>query len=483
MGTSLHLDRRHVQSAQTSGLQMDPRTTADAAARSRGQLSQDKLFDGSIHSSDHNFGSRSPRSISPKAIQNTPKVAEEIQFETTRMGAGGRINGQQMRQDPLLSGVQSKGAHSIVEPLSRSPKTAVGQRGTAAGVIKPPGDTDVSPRSIERRRSRSIGSGARGSRIAALSVHLRTRLSYAAAKVEKSRKSQSAQIQLPSGFLLDDSQGLDGPDGGRLRDAASPDGTTVSAPDPPGASHIYPLNGTPRLLPAGSSENHTQTRQLEPSKSPTSSELSIPKLAPPVDIVSGSSNRRRPNPNEPSIHDHRTPISLHRRHHSQQEFSLQRPFIGPDTVLVPGTPPLRPTGYPNHIPFNGMSSQDRHSQNTSMEQDAIETLLFMSSPGNSGYRSNSQPSQQQNHFPSSIGASTGAWTRNSQSDHNNRQTICKKEALESGLEANAGDEIDRMLDQMESDSEDEKPFVRDMAKKAIIKKESTSDQDRRALSG
>lgn len=314
-------------------------------------------------------------------------------------------------------------------------------------------------------------------------MHLRTRLSYAAAKVEKSRKSQSAQIQLPSGFLLDDSPGLDGPDGRPLRDAASPDGTTVSAPDPPKTSPIYSLKGAPRLLPAGSSENYSQTRQLEPSKSPTSSELSIPKLAPPVDIVSGSSNRRRPNPNEPTIHGHRTPISLHRRHHSQQEFSLQRPSMGPDTVLVPGTPPLRPTGYPTNIPFNGMSSQDRHSQNTSMEQDAIETLLFMSSPGNSGYRSNSQPSQQQNHLPSSIGASTGAWPQKSQSDQDNRQTICKKEALDPGLEANAGDEIDRMLDQMESDSEDEKPFARDMAKKAIIKKESTSDQDRRALSG
>lgn len=119
-----------------------------------------------------------------------------------------------------------------------------------------------------------------------------------------------------------------------------------------------------------------------------------------------------------------------------------------------------------------------------MEQDAIETLLFMSSPGNSGYRSNSQPSQQQNHFPSSIGTSTGVpWTQNSQSDHDSSQPTGKKEALESGLEANAGDEIDRMLDQMESDSEDEKPLARDMAKKGIVKTESTSDQHCRALSG
>ncbi|PLN83676.1 hypothetical protein BDW42DRAFT_61667 [Aspergillus taichungensis] len=480
MGTSLHMDRRHVQSAQTSGLQMDCRTTADEAARSRDQLSQDKIFDGSIYNSDHNFGSRSPRSKSPRAIQNTPKISEGIQLETTRMGT---INGQHLRQDPLLSGVQSKGAPSTIEPLSRFIKPDVGHKGTAAGVAKSPGNSDVSLGAIERRRSRSIGSGARGSRIAALSVHLRTRLSYAAAKVEKSRKSQSAQIQLPSGFLLDVPQSFDGVDGRRLRDAASPDGTPVSAPDPQGTSQIYSLNGAPRLLPAGSSDSHSQSRKFEPLKSPTSSDLSIPKLAPPVDIVSGSSNRRRPNPNEPSIHDHRPSISLHRRHHSQQEIGVSRSSVGPDTVLVPGTPPLRPTGYPKPALFNGMSSQDRHSQNTSMEQDAIETLLFMSSPGNSGYRSNSQPSQQQNRFPSSTGASTGAWTQNSQSDHDNRQTICKKEALESGLEANAGDEIDRMLDQMESDSEDEKPFARDMAKKSIVKVESTSDQDRRALSG
>ena len=168
MGTSLHLNRRHVQSAQTSGLQMDRRTTADAAARSRDQLSQDKIFDGSIHNSDHHFGSQSPRSKSPRAIQITPKISEEIQLDTGRMGTGSRINGQQLRQDSLLSGSQSKGGPSTVEPLSHRIKPAVGQKGTAAGVAKSPRDADVSLGAIERRRSKSIGSGARGSRIAAV---------------------------------------------------------------------------------------------------------------------------------------------------------------------------------------------------------------------------------------------------------------------------------------------------------------------------
>lgn len=97
-----------------------------------------------------------------------------------------------------------------------------------------------------------------------------------------------------------------------------------------------------------------------------------------------------------------------------------------------------------------------------MEQDAIETLLFMSSPENSGYHPS--PQIRPDSIPKSIAPPVTFSPREngSQSQRSNvngqggppaglpRRVI--------GLEAHAGDEIDRMLDQMDSDSEDERHF-------------------------
>ena len=104
-----------------------------------------------------------------------------------------------------------------------------------------------------------------------------------------------------------------------------------------------------------------------------------------------------------------------------------------------------------------------------MEQDAIETLLFMSSPGNSGYHANAQQDRQrvlhvdtngstqstaqQNSQQRSQGdLSQGSWAA-SNSDHRNGDPGSAVPNFECG----AGDEIDRMLDQMDdSDSEYER---------------------------
>ncbi|PWY80508.1 hypothetical protein BO70DRAFT_429544 [Aspergillus heteromorphus CBS 117.55] len=123
------------------------------------------------------------------------------------------------------------------------------------------------------------------------------------------------------------------------------------------------------------------------------------------------------------------------------------------TVLVPGTPPLRPssqnTSTPTPTPYNGSSA---------MEQDAIETLLFMFSPGHrhSGYHS-SQPSQRHLPFQSSSD-SRGSDARvpcsrdlHVRADYGRPVYGFRGQSI--GLEAQAGDEIDRMLDQMGSDSD------------------------------
>jgi len=139
---------------------------------------------------------------------------------------------------------------------------------------------------------------------------------------------------------------------------------------------------------------------------------------------------------------------------------------GSPTVLGPETPSLQSSAH-----FNGSSSSQNgfygsqaQSQNTSMEQDAIETLLFMSSPENSGYRSSPRPLQTastQNSLNASLyGSKMGSMPGSHQSSQSsNFRNGFGSERTAVGLETHAGDEIDRILDQMESDSEDEGRFA------------------------
>lgn len=244
----------------------------------------------------------------------------------------------------------------------------------------------------------------------------------------------------------------------------SPDGTTVSAPDPSAPSHSHFRQEHSRASPIIRSGSSTPFKPQHDRSRSHGSTPNIPRLAPPADIVPKSSNsrRRRPNPNE-TLNPHRySPFPLHRRHHSQQEFSASKPATSSETVLVPGTPPLQPPSGVTSTPYGSLSS--RHIHGTAMEQDAIETLLFMSSPGHSGYQSNSQASQPQpslvrNSVSNSIDSmSSSRWGQQSHHKYESDQSGSNGHSSHTGLESQAGDEIDRMLDQMDSDSDDEKAF-------------------------
>ncbi|KAL5364528.1 hypothetical protein BJX96DRAFT_136384 [Aspergillus floccosus] len=417
------------------------------------------------------------------------KQVSESQRVYTQLNTRRETDRQEIVSNTLAPNVHRDPHHLVTEPLSSS-HGILGQKRTAAGVIKQPTDMRRdSPSSgvdaAERRRARSISALPHGSRIAALSVHLRTRLSYAAAKVEKNRQSHDTRTQLPLEFLtrelpttsanmvssvkVECSPNSFGTAGQRLMELDSPDGTTVSAPDPPG---FFSLHAPTRASPVARSDGNSPFSLHGDPPSPQKSHrlLPVPKLAPPADIVPSSSNtrRRRPNPNGAGNTHSYAPLSRHRRHHSQQDVRTSQSNASSETVLVPGTPPLGPTAYTS-TPYNGTSSQQTQSQNTSMEQDAIETLLFMSSPENSGYRSNSQNSQTRlnpirNNIAASLDiANSAPWSQNSQQDTNSSQStqLSTLRGPSNGLEAHAGDEIDRMLDQMDSDSEDEsKPPAR-----------------------
>ncbi|KAL4992333.1 hypothetical protein BDW68DRAFT_150269 [Aspergillus falconensis] len=316
---------------------------------------------------------------------------------------------------------------------------------------------------IGRRRSQSTGFGSRGSRIAALSVQLRTRLSYAAARIEKKRQSQS-QYQPPTGLLQKNSstpilsvetlsrtgQPLMGEIGDQL-ETGSPDGTTVSSPGAPAAFRRNPFDD-----PIGQTLNITSDIYSQPQQDPQKnlecpSELRPPpRLGPPADIDPGrvDGQRRRPDPSNSGNYSRYPPFPLHRRGRSQQEFVLDS-----EVARVPETPPLRPSNH-NGIPFNRLTD---NSQSSSMEQDAIETLLCMSSPGTSGYHSNSQNSlrnQDVRTIDDSASQSMQLHVTVDDSQFNNRQPGA------SGIvETRAGDEIDLMLDQMNSDSDDDADYT------------------------
>lgn len=311
-------------------------------------------------------------------------------------------------------------------------------------------------------------------------MQLRTRLSHAAAKVEKNRQSQDLCSKSPlhalrgtipalsstspvnNGKQLDVGIGLDD----------RPDDTAASAFNRSATYNFQPPNGPPRISEASSSYSNAHSTQPTSQYSPRKSQQA-PKLAPPVDIISGwgSGRRRRPNPNEWAQPPRINPPSRHRRHHSQLEFGVSKPYFGHAIHAIPGTPSLRPPyEYPTSTPYNGHTRLPTNSKESSMEQDAIETLLFMSSPENSGYRSNTQ---RQNTICNSIDSSMGSGSSSTSNTnlylnrHMNTHCNTRPPALDSddqsrhnGLEAQAGDEIDRMLDQMgDSDSEDEKRFA------------------------
>lgn len=383
--------------------------------------------------------------------------------------------------------VQKDGSLSTPRPL-RPPQwnpeaytgLVSGQKRTAAGDIKSPSSPVVTPHVVGRHRSRTIDSACQGNRIAELSVHLRARLSYAAAQVEKSwqsrglhgknllplMQSSSSPIEVPRKTL--NSGAIEGSSPRLMSHSKDSLGdVSVSAPGSP-TSHPRLHNGSVRVSPRISSSYSNPQWALRPSRSSPTGLLQMSKLVPPPNTTTSSEQCHRhqlPNPNEP-LHISRTynPSPRHRRYYSQQEFSVSNLVS-----LVPETPLLGPSPDPvfqSEAKNNTDYKRRSRSQNALMEQDAIETLLFMSSPGNSGCHPSSQD---RDTMRINTNGSTETWSnamgsqtqQGSQSEQSQGNWARKSNStmLLPNLETQAGDEIDRLLDQMDdSDSEDERGF-------------------------
>lgn len=293
-----------------------------------------------------------------------------------------------------------------------------------------------------------------------MSAQLRARLSYAAAKVEQSRQLRQLGEGAPSQGSISGVQNTTRP----VQEFRQLDNRSSRTSQ----HHVTNSNVNGSISQSGANTT-TQSSSLSQA----------PRLAPPVDIVTGDRSkiaRRRPNPNESDGLIVQTSTPRPRRYHSEQEAKTFLP-AGSRLTGAPDAAPLRPKANVR-APMPLMSSNGSPvkrrtpSQNALMEKDAIETLLFMSSPENSGYHSNSRA--RKSSMSVSIEAQMAASTQNSSqgSSTSTARQMVSFNFLDSdvmrnaasvptashtashhfvGLEAQAGDEIDRLLDQMEVD--------------------------------
>ncbi|EHY58378.1 hypothetical protein ABEF92_007190 [Exophiala dermatitidis] len=243
---------------------------------------------------------------------------------------------------------------------SPPPDSVSGTKRTASGQIKRSsvnGIGEVMAKSgmgTSHSRTSSMTSNGTNANVVEISQQLRTKLKYAMLKVQNGWQSRS----------LDEVESL----------ASQSPRSTVSGfqqynnSNDPQSTLLSPKTAMARKL----YRNHSETSESDSSDNTTAEARGLTSpagrsydapaagrraLAPPVDIVpgrgSGAGSRRRPTPNGSYNH-------------------------GNGTMRPP-----RP-----------INSQRTPSQNAAMEADAVETLLFMASPNNSGYNPHASASQE-----------------------------------------------------------------------------------------
>ncbi|KAK7539335.1 uncharacterized protein J3D65DRAFT_276081 [Phyllosticta citribraziliensis] len=276
-----------------------------------------------------------------------------------------------------------------------TPPTSRGAKRTASGLIKPPtsayGGTETGASSAAHSRNTSTESGL--SRIGKLSAELKTRLSYAMIKVQNGWEQKSFD-ELETVASQRNSPAVQTPTFART--IASPRGadsrrqSAHSAPEAYAASpgHGSPLNNISRSYSASFPNSASRNDKTRPTTS-SSNDSSTPSLAPSVDISPkrhrrSTSNRpppklgtsqQRPQPHPAAYPTTPTgkfqgPSRAHQRNHSHS------PYPQPNQTHTPT--PRQGQLQPRPAGILRMPSQQA-------EMDAVDSLLFMSSPNNSAH--------------------------------------------------------------------------------------------------
>ncbi|KAI1801768.1 hypothetical protein F4811DRAFT_436459 [Daldinia bambusicola] len=262
--------------------------------------------------------------------------------------------------------------------------SAQSKKRMADGVIKHTRtSSSVSPvRPGHSRNTSTVSITSTSSRIGELSAELKTKLSYAMVKVNNGWQGHS----------IDEVESL-------ASQVASPTSSTSTLHGRYGTSASPRVTVAPTrhrassMVTSPTTQNLTQVRQYDPSwresnmmKSPpsTSPNIQVPALAPPAPI-------------QP-----RQPTQVHPRRSSNARFTpayLSHPHhISPHTPAQPS--PLQATPGHGHTRTPNVDPILFSPHQNVREQEALETLMFMSSPGNSANVKHA--------FPSSLPSSQGS---------------------------------------------------------------------------
>lgn len=329
---------------------------------SNGPSSQSQTFDSSQPIPP------SPNQTRPQHSKPTAPMIDTDLRDRGGSGSGGTATSPMSVDTPLLTQGSKRTASGTVKT-------------TISGVMENP------MRAPPGRHSRNTSVDSNASRIGELSAQLKTRLSYAMVKVQNGWERHTIEEleELPSqrGSPVASSvnadafrRSLDSPrisDRGRRPSGVSENSDQhMASPghaSPTGISRS--LSGTPSSFwrPGSNSQPAAHTH-FAFTASPAAS--SAPALAPAADIVSRR-NRRSNSTHAPPMLS-----TTHRKHYSDLGGMPTTPTTGPRAGIL------------------RMPSQQA-------EKDAVDTLLFMSSPNNSGRlahtSADAQPSPLKSEFP------------------------------------------------------------------------------------
>ncbi|KAL8663200.1 MAG: hypothetical protein Q9202_004046 [Teloschistes flavicans] len=349
--------------------------------------------------------STSSRALGQATIQNEDLPLESrdhLAWEMTPSTSLSDRSSQEAGMQPNGIGAWRKPTTTSIEVVSSSTRDLTpGSRGsmelmptkpqaykrTASGELKTLNNENSHPTSptgpAHPGHSRNASTASKGSQIGELSNELRTRLTYALFKVQNGWTAHNigeveamATKGAPPPFRSPQHHTMS--EGPLSRPATHQnfrgEGQLVHGPLPNGLrsaqlstrthshSHSPPAFPESQTFPVIWQEHATDGASTGVSSEQQS--VQGPTLAPPADIVPRNHHR----PDQANLQPSRLDTSMSFKSGTEAVFSPLSSSTGPHT------PQQRPT-----------SSVRTPSQKTAMEQDALETLIFMSSPGNTGH--------------------------------------------------------------------------------------------------
>ncbi|KAL9003865.1 MAG: hypothetical protein Q9188_003288 [Gyalolechia gomerana] len=393
----------------------------------------------------------------------TPSTSLSNQSSQERVGSRSPV--YQDGTTNMPAALNNARQHSIETPSSCSLSTdgdptrkPHAPKRTASGGVKVYGNNHwpAVEDAKQNGHSRNTSTASKTSQVSEISHELRTRLSYAMFKVQNgwqshnlneleamarpisSSSSNLPQLQRAAASPTSPTNRLQRPSKELRAIRGSPLGSHTAYKPPQPLAPSYSLSFHRANIADGVlRQNHATLLTQKPSSAQQAPHRG-PTLAPPVDILPRNARPLyAPNAQLPSLNTNSIPHK-----------STVDTLLSSDRSTAPTTPPRRPA-----------AAIRTPSQKAAMEKDAVETLMFMSSPGNSG------------HHPASYGTVSPGPNLTATSpkrvgfapttNHTDLQSPYMKQPLKPAKLTTAAD-IDRVLDEMPdrySSSDDESPFL------------------------